>query len=166
MHRRCLPLWLSSVWPVGERQDGGTPHSWLSPSPSLKEWKTMTDKTLKVRSSPLWCSTAPGLGSGSAQAQFCCCFGPLCCTQFHMALPLFRATSQSRVHRFSESNPRVTSRRSGKVVSGSSRGWGLQGWPSNSALMKRDRNGTLLRMWSLFFPPDTTTPSNHLRVVE
>lgn len=163
MHRRCLPLWLSSMWPVGERQDGGH-SSWLSPSLSLKQWKTVTDKTLTVRSSVLWCSTALGLGSGSVLLLL---WTTLLHSVPHGSATLFRATSQNCVHHFLESHPGVTSQGSGKVMSGSSsRGWGLQDW-SQQPSRDEERETKMAHFWGcdLYSSPNTTTPSNDLRRV-
>lgn len=108
----------------------GIPHRWLSPSLSVRQWKTMTDKTLKVRSSVLCCTTAP-LHQAWLQAQLRLSSAAaldhsagLSSTRF---CHLFRATSQSHVRHFSEPVPGVTSWGSGKVLSGGSRGWSLQG---------------------------------------
>lgn len=150
MHRRCLPLWLSSMWPVGERQDGGH-SSWLSPSLSLKQWKTVTDKTLTVRSSVLWCSTALGLGSGSVllllwttllhsvphgSATFQSHIPELCS-------PLFGITSWGHISEEWESDEWQQQQRMGSAgLIPATQPWWREG----------DKNSTLLGMWSLFFP--------------
>lgn len=150
MHRRCLPLGLSSMWLLGERQNGGQSPQLALPVPEPKRMenndrKTMPDKTLEVRSSVLCCTAGP-LHQAWFRLSSAAALDHSTGLSSAWLWRFFRATSQSRAHRSSEPHLGVTSQRNGKVVSGSSRGWGLQGW-SQQLSLDEEREAKMAHFW-------------------